>query len=195
MLKLWSSDYAALVLARAILHREPQVVLQVYLGSDQPKGSICLSGYLPDLIKLATKDFSSVAIVSDILNETEVSQGLVSIQTELLEQFGNRGLADTVEFRRLARKYLRSIRKANCTAALFTSGILAEEKTQKIISQILGTQIKPLFLTDYLPEELFKKSDKQSIEIFTTGDLDRVHAEAEKFLHTKLAKNAVIKIC
>ena len=100
-------------------------------------------------------------------------------------------MADTVEFRRLARKYLRPARNAHCDGVLFLSGVLADESSQKILEKILGTQIKPVFITEFLPEECFTPAKKQQIEIFTDQDLERTHQEAEKFLHTKLAKGAV----
>lgn len=191
MLKLWSIDYASLVLARALLRREPKLALQIYLGGDRPEGSYSFTDFIPEALKNAPEKFSRMALVSDITSDIVAPENIVSVQTEMLEAFANRGLVDTVEFRRLARKYLRRVRNANCQVALFVSGILADEKSQKILSQILGTQVKPIFLTDFIPPELFTPADKQSIEIFTSRNLDRVHAEAEDFLHTKLTKASV----
>jgi hypothetical protein len=72
------------------------------------------------------------------------------------------------------------------------SGILAEESSRNILAKMSGTQVKALFITDFVPKELLVATDKQSIEIFTDQDRERVHREAEKFLHTKLAKTAVV---
>jgi len=38
---------------------------------------------------------------------------------------------------------------------------------------------------------LLVATDKQSIEIFTDQESERVHGEAEKFLHMKLGKGTV----
>lgn len=193
MLKLWSSDYAALVLARAILRKEPKVELQIFLGGEQPDGALCMTDFRFEALNSTIEKYPRVAVISNQTEDLVVPGSTTSVLTEMLEGFANRGLTDTVEFRRLARKYLRAVRNANCNAALFFSGILAEEKTQKILNQILGTQVTPVFLTEFLPAELFTPAEKQSLEIFTSENLDRVRAEAERFLHTKLAKNAVIK--
>lgn len=191
MLKLWSADYSALVLARAILKQEPKVSLQIYLGGERQQDSHALTDLRMTALEAVSKDNSRVAVISDITEDLVLPENVVSIQTEMLSEFVNRGLADTVEFRRLARKYLRAVRNNNCPVALFFSGVLADEKAQKILSHILGSQVKPVFLTEFLPEDFFIPADKQSIEIFTSENLERVHAEAEKFLHTKLAKTAV----
>ena len=191
MLKLWSSDYASLVLARALLRREQKLALQIYIGGARPEGAYSWADFIPEALKKAPSQFARMALVSNVTSDIVSPENMVSAQTEMLEGFANRGLTDTVEFRRIVRKYLRAVRNSNCDGALFISGILSDEKTQKILKHILGSQVKPVFMTDFLPDELFAPADKQSIEIFTTGNLGRVHSEAEKFLYAKLAKGSL----
>ena len=192
MLKLWSADNAALVLARTILRREPSVALEIYLGGERTEGAVSLHDFRIAALNSLLEKSSRLAVVSDITEDLSLPEKIVSVPSELLNSFASRGLSDTVEFRRLARKYLRAVKNANCQEVLFFSGVLAEEKTQQILSHLLGTQIKPVYLTDFLPEELFAPTEKQKLQIFTSGNLHRVHAEAEKFLHQKLSQDALV---
>lgn len=194
MLKLWSSDNAALILARAILREEQKVELQIFLGGEQPDGALSMTDFRFEALNSAIQKFPRLAVISDVTADLVLPGNVMDVRTEMLDVFATRGLSDTVEFRRLARKYLRAVRNANCQGALFFSEILSDEKTQKILNHILGRQITPVFLTEFIPVELFTPAEKQSIEIFTTKDVLRVHAESEKFLHLKLAKDAVKKL-
>ncbi len=198
MIQLWSDDNAALVVARTILKQEPRISLQIFLGGTVPEGAFVISDIWEKAIVAAATKYKRLGIAIDRSKDTEknflqeTGKNLISIQYELLSEFSNRGMADTVEFRRLTRKYLRSARNAHCDGILFLSGVLAEEKTRKVISQIMGTQSTPIFVTEFLPDEFFIATEKQSIEIFTDQDIERIHTEAEHFLHIKLAKGVVI---
>ncbi len=190
MVKLWSADNSALVLARQLLLRLPHLDLQIYLTKERPQDAISFSDFRDSALQsLATAE--SLAVVSDITEDLNIPASFLSITTELLDNFASRALADSVEFRRLARKYLRKVKSHNCSRVLFLSGVLADEKTQKILKQILGTQIKPLFLSEFLPEEIIKPCPQRNIRIFTDHNKERIHREAEYFLHTKLAQDTV----
>jgi len=196
MIQLWSNDNAALVLARAILKQEPKSSLQVFLGGDVPAEAFVVPN-IWNITQELTKKYTRLGVVFDGDSDEEISfvknmgEMAFPVEYELLSTFSNRGLADTVEFRRLARKYLRAARNAHCDGILFLSGVLAEESSRKILAKMAGTQTKALFVTDFLPKELLVATDKQSIEIFTDQESERVHGEAEKFLHMKLGKGTV----
>ncbi len=200
MIQLWSDDNVALILARTILKKEPKSSLQIFIGGSAPKGALVASSIWKEMVELSLKKYTRLGIAFDGANDEEalfvknVGESAFSIRYELLSSFSNRGLVDTVEFRRLARKYLRSARNAHCDGILFLSGILAEEMSCKILAKIVGTQTKAVFMTDFLSEELFVATTKQHIEIFTDQDIERVHGEAEKFLHMKLAKGTVASL-
>ncbi len=197
MIQLWSSDNAALVLARAILRKEPKVALQIFLGKTHPEGVFSVSDFWKIALEKAEKKYKRLGIAVDVANDEENSflqgagESVFPVRHELISFMANRRLADTVEFRRIARKYLRPVRNAHCDGVLFLSGILADEEAGKILTKTLGSQSEPIFMTEFLPEEWFIAAGKQSIEIFTDQNVERVHAEAEKFLHTKLAKEVV----
>jgi len=197
MIKLWSVDNAALVLARAILRREPKVELQIFLGKNRPEGAFSASDLWETAIKTSLKKYKRLGAVVDVAQDDEnsflqdIGKMAFPVPYEVLSSMANRQLSDTVEFRRLARKYLRAARNAHCDGLLFLSGILADEQTCKILATMSGTQTTAVFVTEFLPEEFFRPVEKQSIEIIIDQNIDRVHAEAEKFLHMKLAKGAV----
>jgi hypothetical protein len=199
MIQLWSSDNAALMLARTILIREPKTSLQIFLGEIRPKNVFSASDLWKDAVSTANLKFKKLGIAIDQGNHEEnaflqdTCDNSFFIHYELLSDFANRQLADTVEFRRLARKYLRPAKHAHCDAVLFLSGTLSDETSRKILAKTLGTQITSVFVTDFLPKELFIAEKKQQIEIFTDQNIERTHFEAEKILRTKLAKNIIQK--
>ena len=198
MIQLWSNDNAALVLARVILKQEPKSSLQIFLGESAPKGAFLASDIWKEALETSLKKYTRLGVAFDGSNDEEAlfvrkaGEKVFPVEHELLSGFSNRRLADTVEFRRLARKYLRPVRNAHCDGILFLSGVLAEETSCKILAKITGTQVETVFVSDFLPKELFMATTKQSIEIFTDQDIERVHEEAERFLHTKLAKGVVV---
>ena len=197
---LWSSDNAALVLARAVLRREKKVAIKITLSQTCPSGAFSPADVWQQALQESEKKQKRLGVAVDRAVDAEPSflqkngKNIVSLPYELLSSFVNRGLSDTVEFRRLARKYLRSARNNQCDGVLFLSGILADETSCKILAKILGTQIKPVFITEFLPEEFFVPAEKQVIEIYTDQDRERVYGEAEQILHMKLAKGAVKEI-
>lgn len=197
MIHLWSSDNAALVLARSILHREKKVAIKITLSQTCPSGAFSPADVWQKVLQESEKNKKRLGVAIDGAVDAECSflqkngKNFVALYYELLSAFANRGLSDTVEFRRLARKYLRSARNNQCDGVLFLSGILADETSCKVLAKILGTQIKPVFITEFLPEEFFLPAEKQVIEIYTDRDRERVHREAEHFLHMKLAKGVV----
>ncbi len=197
MISLWSPDNSALVLARAIFRRNPKAEIRLFLGGGRPQNTFAVSDIWKGAAEKSLQKCTRLGVAVDRAKDEEISflqntgKTVVSLSYELLSSFANRGLCDTVEFRRLARKYLRSARNNQCTGVLFLSGILADESCCKILAKILGTQIEPVFVTDFLPEEFFVPGEKQRIEIFSDQDEERVHQEAERFLHMKLAKGVV----
>ncbi len=196
-MQLWSADNAALIITRAILCREPKISLQIFLGGACPKDAVSV----PDIWEIAIDSlklkYKRLGVAFDQANheENEFLQNACNfslpIKYELLSDFANRQLADTVEFRRLARKYLRPAKHAHCDAVLFLSGTLAEESSRKILAKTLGTQIKSFLLTDFLPKSWLVAEKKQHIEIFANNNLEQVRKEAEILLHKKITKDCV----
>lgn len=200
MIQLWSSNNAALVLAREIFRREPKSAIQIFLGGEKPQGVFSVSDLWKTAIEQSIQTYSHLGIAIDGAKDGEresvasCDEKVFNFEYELLSSFAERGLADTVEFRRLARKYLRPARNAHCDGVLFLSGILASESSRKVLAKMTGSKVKTVFVTDFIPKEVCVPAEKQRVEIFTNQDEIRVHQEAEKILRMKLAKGAVKNI-
>ena len=108
----------------------------------------------------------------------------------------NEAMADSVEFRRLARKYLRKAKHIHCDTIFFPEAIMGEEKTRKILQHIVGTQMKCVFVSDFVfeNEEIKKKiksSKKRNISIISGDDADFTGKRAEGILRTKLKQLSI----
>lgn len=115
-------------------------------------------------------------------------------QTQVLKAMALEGLADSVEFRRLARKSIRRAKNANCDTIFFPEAVFGEVKTQEILQQIAGRQLKVVTLCDCFEKEI-DLTKKQRIEIFYQNE-DPVFLKkrAEALLKTKLKDESLIKI-
>ncbi len=74
------------------------------------------------------------------------------LETQILREMANEGLADSVEFRRLARKHIRRAKTWRVDSLIFLEGIFAEKRTRQILQKLAGTQLKVYFLTDLLTD-------------------------------------------
>lgn len=110
-------------------------------------------------------------------------------KTQILHEFANEGLSDSVEFRRLARKFIRQAKNANCDILFFPESIFGETKTKKILQHLAGTQRKILTVDDFL--EVFEAEPKaREIKIFQTQEDQKfVKLRAETILQTKLSES------
>lgn len=124
-------------------------------------------------------------------SETDLS--IKNYETQILWELANEELADSVEFRRLARKYIRTMKHAHRDSLFFLDAILGEEKTRKILQHIAGTQIKLYFPSDFMeiPDE---KNEKREISIVTDDDIDFTQKRAERILQTKLSQENIHRI-
>jgi hypothetical protein len=110
----------------------------------------------------------------------------VSFETQILHEMANEGMADTVEFRRLARKYIRSAKHANVDTIFWLETIFAEEKTRQILNHLAGSQIENVFPVDFFEMEWVTDGDHRVLEIKTGDDLVFTHSRAEQILRTKV---------
>jgi len=114
---------------------------------------------------------------------------------KLLKNFANEGLTDTVEFRRLARKYIRQAKSHKCDSLYFPEIIFGEEKTKKILQHLAGSQMKIFTTADFFEIPLsnsYKEEKKRDIKIFYNPkniDLADLKVLSEKFLKTKISEN------
>ncbi len=122
--------------------------------------------------------------------------------TPFVTSMANNMIADSVEFRRLIRKYIRKAKNANCDTIMFGESIMEESKISKIIQHIAGSQMKVSYFSDFflkgLPVNLWKSDSiikpKKQIEIWTDLELEFTKNHAEKLLGRKLAKDCVYSL-
>lgn len=206
------NDFGAFVFGRKVLLQNPQAGISFVIGKKSAEKSVSESDFwesgIIDICKNKTR-FGRIGVVYDRKNKaakdfcenleikeeqyspqekrnhTEKNPRIFFIETQILREMAHEGLADSVEFRRLARKQLRPLKHANVDTVFFLENILAEEKTRKILKHIQGTQQRLCF-----PVDFFKTSDEQSkkrkIEIESDENEDFVRIRAEKILKTKL---------
>jgi hypothetical protein len=122
-----------------------------------------------------------------------------TFEYQVLREMALEGLADSVEFRRLARKFLRSAKHANCDSILLLDPIMGHETARKQWQSLAGTQRKIFCLSDFVldvPEiavvtDTWKDIPKRSIEIeldaYWSKQKEFVYTRAQKILRTKLA--------
>ncbi len=114
-------------------------------------------------------------------------------EISILKHMAEEGFADSIEFRRLSRKFIRNAKNANYDTLFFPEFIFGEDKTKKILQQIAGTQIKIFTSDDFFHKEI-KTSPKQKIEISYKNENEIfLKNRAEKILKTKLNKTSLIK--
>ncbi len=212
----WSHDFGAFVFGRKVLKSDQtaQLEFQVAQVGKQPKSTTSERDFWEQGVKEIAKShtrFGRVGIFfnrgndeaktfCDTVAKTKLEYSpsekkrakkeakITPFQTQALCNLANEGLSDTVEFRRLARKFIRPAKHAHCDTIFFLDAILGEEKTRKILKHIAGTQIKLFFPDDFLGELKDEKSKTRAIKI-ESGDEDIFTKKmAEKILQTKLKK-------
>ncbi|MCF7846464.1 MAG: hypothetical protein K9M51_00025 [Candidatus Gracilibacteria bacterium] len=216
---LWGRDFGPLAVGRALLRQNPaqELVFQVCQTGRPPSESwheanIWSSG-LERVLRSHTR-FGRVGVVFSRENK-EAAATFSTLQKEkqqalpakgrlgesapkvslfpvsLLRMMAHEGMADTVEFRRLARKLFRQIKHEHLEVVFFIEAIFAEESTQKLLQKIAGTQLKCCFVTDVLSEDISAPASKQSLKISTGEDPAFTHRRAEEILRMKLSDSVI----
>ena len=144
-------------------------------------------------------------------SRAESSAKFSFLEMQVLGEIANEGLADSVEFRRLARKFIRNAKHLHLDSLVFLEGIFAEKKTRQILAKIAGTQIKTYFVTDFVYNEFkfstsqskstsksklndFKNPAKKNFLIETDDDLEFTKKRAEQILQRKLKSCDVVSL-
>ncbi len=117
-------------------------------------------------------------------------------ESQVVCEMANEGMADSVEFRRLIRKFLRKVKSFNCDTVLLADAILGEEKTKKIVQYLAGPRLKVFVPSDFLFEVVdeceLEKSEQREIKIETGDDVEFTKLRAEKILRTKIKADSII---
>ncbi len=210
-----SADFGALVFGREVLKKFPKafLVFEVQKAIKNPtecdfweKGmheilqSLTAFGRIAcffDRKNVSAKEFcenldlKKYKYVPQKPHRAEKEARVSSVETQVLHEMANEGLADSVEFRRLARKYIRRAKNANVDTIFWLETIFAEEKTRKIIDHLTGSQIRNVFPVDFLSLDDVKEGAARSLEIHTGDDASFTHKRAEAILRTKIGKEDV----
>ncbi len=212
--KFWSRDFGAFVFGRAVLKNDAKAQLELHVAQTGKKEGLgeedfWEKGFL-EIAKSHTR-FGRVGLffnrgnkeaqsfcnnVAKIeldyspkdIRRAEKEIKIIPISTQALCILANEGLADSVEFRRLTRKFIRQAKHAHCDTIFFLDAIFGEEKTRKILKHIAGTQIQLFFPDDFLGELKPSNTKERSIKIESEEDPEFTQKRAESVLRTKLKR-------
>lgn len=120
---------------------------------------------------------------------------------QVLPTLVQEGLADSVEFRRLARKFIRPAKHAHIRTLCCPELLFSAEKTPKILQHLAGTQMQIITIADILDGKIEKyfpgispsKSREITIKIDKNieSDLTFAQSRAEKIIRTKIKKDQI----
>lgn len=119
----------------------------------------------------------------------EAGLQLTNIKAPGLSALAAEGLGDSVEFRRLARKYVRQAKSAHCDVIFTSSPFFADGRTQKVLQHIAGTQIKVCTWGDVVEGWGFEKDESPASYTFINVDIAE-KSRCEYFLQRKLKDEA-----
>ncbi len=204
MENFWGKDLGIVVLASFLAEKEAQIKI-----SPAKQTGICEKDFwLKNLAKIVEEKtkFGRIGIIFDRKNKEAESfcnnlainnfnyqpknsralpqPEIKIIKSQVITEIANEGLTDSVEFRRLIRKYTKNAKDLHLDSLFFLEGIFAEKKTCQIVAKIAGTQIKCYFLTDFLEKK--ENPAKIKFKIETTDDIEFTKTRAEKILQRKL---------
>jgi hypothetical protein len=212
----WSHDFGAFVFGRKVLKSEANAQLELLVAQSGAKSKSETGEQdfwekgLQEIVKSHTR-FGRVGIFFDRRNSaaktfcdtvaktkleyspsekkrSEKEVRITSFQTQVLCNLANEEMSDSVEFRRLARKFIRPAKHAHCDTIFFLDAIMGEEKTRKILKHIAGTQIQLFFPDDFMEELKSGERKTRSIKIESEDEEVFTKKIAEKILRTKLKK-------
>ncbi|PID70599.1 hypothetical protein CSB37_00725 [bacterium DOLZORAL124_38_8] len=209
MITLSSLDYSALVYGRKILKHIPTAHISFDLQNKSLLSESLWKQAVEDIFQHT--NFGRIAFVYDRKNKSaqtwieklkvenleytpkhtsrcESLPKITYLETQVLAEMANEGLADSIEFRRLCRRQLRPLKHAHIDTVLFFDDILGEEKTRKIIQTILVSQIKAVFPVDFFDISDIQGHEKREISIKTNpSEQNFTKKRAQKILQTQLS--------
>jgi len=140
------------------------------------------------------------------ISRAEKLAKITTFNIPVIKHLANEGFGNSVEFRRLIRKYIRLIKHANIDSLIFADLIFGEEKTKKVIQKIAGTQLKIYTLDDFykiskiddLEDNVIKKTITNNksekliqIKVENDEDLNFIKKRATEILRCKISQDFV----
>ena len=222
----WSADFGALVFGREIRRENAKTSLEFWVKTEKKPSEKFFGErdfWLPAAEKIVqTTRFGRVGIFFDRENvaakkwahSLSSDQNLAAkyapaskrraekecvfslFPTQILTQMANENFADSVEFRRLARKFLRGAKNARVDSVLFCDSVLGGERARKILKKIAGTQIQCVFPSDFCTEVLGEVSQTlaQKTQIFSGDEKEFTQKIAQEFLRQKVSDKNICSI-
>ena len=217
-LAFFSRDFGALVFGREILKKYPQarfsLQVQSPIASDLHFTQTDFWGLgLQQILQEWTR-FGRVGIFAERKNQeaqmffenhgvdqylykpkekkrTEKKPSIHFFQTQFIHEIANEGGEESVEFRRLVRKYIRRAKNYHIDTIFFPEAIFGADKTRKVLQHLAGSQMKVICVTDFLwlhenLKCLSTEFQDSNLCIFTGDDLAFTHHRAEKILRRKI---------
>lgn len=214
-MNICSSDFGAFAIGRKILLESPKAGISFFVAGAKTKDDFLEeSSFWQSLIDHAVSQskFGRIGIIYDRKNKTAHSfckqlaktrnpqfltekRGNKYVQFNLFEpsllaDMANEGVADSVEFRRLARRVFKNAKHLHLDSIIFIEAIFSEKETTNVLQHLAGSQIKVKTISDISIESISSKSS-QKITIFTKDNAIFTHKRAQELLHQKLSFSCV----
>lgn len=188
-LHLAGADYGIFILGRTILNKNPVVHLTFFykVGFNNSENVLSESHYWPEFDKNTRPDGVMFDHHHADIFSWAQNLKIPTFPTQALHHLANEGLSDSVEFRRLARKFIRRAKEHNCRTLFFPEAIFAETRTHQILQHLAGSQMKIQTIDAKITAT---QADKRKITIYhDLKDITFLKSRAEDLLGTKLKRS------
>lgn len=113
------------------------------------------------------------------------------VETQILKPMAELGWENSVEFRRIARKYIRVLKHAHIDTLILLEPLFADEKIQKIFQHLVGTSIKIITPLDFV--EVAEENQKSVlVKINTFYSLEKTQKQAQRLLKKKVSSSDIV---
>ena len=194
-LKFAGDDGGVFVFGQRVLRHSPTANLALYFKApDIPKGALTESQLWDLGFEAAeeTRKSGEIGIFVDRQNLELMTwaktQSATLFPCFLLKSFIEEQYSDSVEFRRLARKFIRSAKMSHMSTLFFPEMLFADTKTERILQHLAGSQTKIVTLGNALREISIPKSPTRVLDIYLPASETFIQTPSrlEKFLGTKI---------
>lgn len=113
------------------------------------------------------------------------------VETQILKTMAELGWENSVEFRRIARKYMRTLKHAHIDTLILLEPLFADEKIQKILQHLASTSVRIITPLDFV--EVAEENHKSVlVKINTFYPLEKTQKHAQRLLKKKIASSDIV---
>lgn len=138
-------------------------------------------------------DLKSIAYTQS----SQRSESQIDIKTypiQVLKHMVQEGFGNTVEFRRIARKYIRECKKHHRDSLFFLDSVFGEERIRNTLQHIAGKQIQLYFPSDFYTPVLESRTERVlQFHIKNETPQEFIQKRAEQILKTQTRDSDFIK--